>query len=72
MRAASEKGAEHEKAEGLAIARELAAGIRGLARGLHIMPMGRYKVAAEILESLAVRAEGAAPGGKQGRASGVL
>jgi homocysteine S-methyltransferase len=72
MRAASEKGAEHEKAEGLAIARELAAGIRGLARGLHVMPMGRYKVAAEILEFLAVPAEGAAPGGKQVRSSGVL
>ncbi len=52
MRRANEKGPEHEKAEGLAIARELAAGIAKLARGLHIMPMGRYRTAGEILEAL--------------------
>ncbi|MEX0878209.1 MAG: bifunctional homocysteine S-methyltransferase/methylenetetrahydrofolate reductase [Thermoanaerobaculia bacterium] len=52
MRKANERGPEHEKAEGLAIARELAAGIAKLARGLHIMPMGRYKTAGQILEVL--------------------
>jgi homocysteine S-methyltransferase len=57
MRDASERGAEHEKAEGLAIARELAAGIAGLARGLHVMPMGRYKAVPEILEALPARAK---------------
>jgi homocysteine S-methyltransferase len=52
MRKASERGPEHEKAEGLAIARELLAGIAQLARGVHIMPMGKYKTAGEILEAL--------------------
>jgi homocysteine S-methyltransferase len=52
MRRAQEKGAEHEKAEGLAIARELAAGIARLARGIHVMPMGKYRVAGEILEAI--------------------
>jgi homocysteine S-methyltransferase len=52
MRRAAEKGAEHEKAEGLAIARELAVAIREVARGLHVMPMGKYRVAAEILEAI--------------------
>jgi methionine synthase I (cobalamin-dependent)/5,10-methylenetetrahydrofolate reductase len=52
MRKAAEKGPEHEKAEGLAIARELAAGIAKLARGIHVMPMGRYKTAGEVLESI--------------------
>ena len=52
MRKANERGPEHEKAEGLSIARELAAGIARLARGLHIMPMGKYRTAAEILEAL--------------------
>ena len=52
MRRASESGPDHEKAEGLAIARELAAAIAGIARGLHIMPMGRYGVVKRILEAL--------------------
>jgi homocysteine S-methyltransferase len=52
MRAASEKGPEHEKAEGLAIARELAVAIREVARGLHVMPMGKYGLLAEILEAI--------------------
>jgi methionine synthase / methylenetetrahydrofolate reductase (NADH) len=52
MRKANERGPEHEKAEGLAIARELAAGIAKLARGLHIMPMGKYRTAGEILQVL--------------------
>jgi homocysteine S-methyltransferase len=52
MRRASEKGAEHERAEGLAIARELAAGIARLAPGMHLMPMGKYKTAGEILEAV--------------------
>jgi len=52
MRRAAEKGAEHERAEGLAIARELAAGIARLAPGMHVMPMGKYKTAGEILEAV--------------------
>ena len=52
MRRAAERGAEHEKAEGLAIARELASGIARLARGIHVMPMGKYKTAAEILQAI--------------------
>ena len=52
MRRAAERGAEHEKAEGLAIARELAAGIARLARGIHVMPMGKYKTAGEILQAI--------------------
>ena len=43
MRRAADRGPEHEKAEGLAIARELAAGIAAIARGIHIMPMGRVR-----------------------------
>ena len=43
MRRAADKGKEHERAEGIAIARELAAGIARLARGIHIMPMGRTR-----------------------------
>ena len=59
MRRAAEKGAEAEKEEGLAIARELAAGIAGLARGLHVMPMGRYEIAAEIVAALPAPARAA-------------
>jgi methionine synthase / methylenetetrahydrofolate reductase(NADPH) len=55
MRKAAERGAEHEKAEGLQIARELAAGIARIARGVHVMPMGKYKTAAEVLAALPVR-----------------
>jgi homocysteine S-methyltransferase len=52
MRRAAERGPDHEKAEGLAIARELAVGIAKVARGIHIMPMGRYKTAGAILEAV--------------------
>jgi len=52
MRRAAEKGTEHEKAEGLAIARELAVAIHQVARGVHVMPMGKYKLATEILEAI--------------------
>ncbi len=52
MRRAAERGAEHEKAEGLDIARELAAGIARLARGIHVMPMGKYRMASELLQSI--------------------
>ncbi len=61
MRQAAERGAEHEKAEGLAIARELAAGIASLAgvRGVHVMPMGKYRTAGEILEAIPAARRGA-------------
>jgi methionine synthase I (cobalamin-dependent)/5,10-methylenetetrahydrofolate reductase len=52
MRRASERGSDHEKAEGLAIARELSAAIAGIARGVHIMPMGKYSLVAEILDAV--------------------
>jgi homocysteine S-methyltransferase len=52
MRRAADRSADHEKAEGLAIARELAAAIREVARGLHVMPMGRYSVLRDVLEAL--------------------
>jgi methionine synthase / methylenetetrahydrofolate reductase (NADH) len=62
MRRAADRGPDHEKSEGLAIARELATGIAGLARGIHIMPMGRYELTAEILQAVSAgdrRAAGA-------------
>lgn len=52
MRKANENGPDFEKAEGLAIARELAAAISGLCRGIHIMPMGKYALVGEILEAV--------------------
>ncbi len=52
MRAAAEKGGDHEKAEGLAIARELAQAISAMARGIHIMPMGKYALVGEILQAV--------------------
>jgi homocysteine S-methyltransferase len=52
MRRANERGQDHEKAEGLAIARELAAAIAGIARGIHIMPMGKYGLVSEILDAV--------------------
>jgi len=55
MRAAAERSPEHERMEGLAIARELAAAIAGVARGIHIMPMGKYASVGEILEALPER-----------------
>ena len=57
MRRAADRGPEHEKAEGLAIARELASAIREVARGLHVMPMGKYPLAAEILEAMSPKGE---------------
>lgn len=52
MRRAHEKGGDFEKAEGLSIARELAAAIAKLASGLHVMPMGRYSLVKEILSEI--------------------
>jgi homocysteine S-methyltransferase len=52
MRQAAARDTEAEKAEGLAIARELASGIASMARGVHIMPMGRSEAVAEILRVL--------------------
>ena len=49
--------ADHEKAEGLAIARELAVAIHQVARGVHVMPMGKYRLAAEILEAIPLEPE---------------
>ena len=59
MRRASEKGAEFEAAEGLAIARELAAEIAGIAPGIHIMPMQRYALVEKILQAVPRRPAGA-------------
>lgn len=59
MRKASERGVDHERAEGLAIARELAAAISDLARGIHIIPMGDYGSVRRILEAIPARLEGA-------------
>jgi homocysteine S-methyltransferase len=52
MRRASEKGGDHEKAEGVTIARELAVAIREVARGLHVMPMGKYGLLSDILDAV--------------------
>jgi homocysteine S-methyltransferase len=60
MKKASARGVEAEREEGLAIARELAAGISGLARGIHVLPMGRYDAVAEILPALPARERRAA------------
>jgi homocysteine S-methyltransferase len=55
MRRAAERGQEFEREEGLAIARELAAGIGAVARGLHLAPSGRYEAVRQILEALPSR-----------------
>jgi methionine synthase / methylenetetrahydrofolate reductase (NADH) len=52
MRRAAEKSPDHERETGLEIARQLADGIAGIARGIHIMPMGRYELVAKLLEDL--------------------
>jgi len=52
MRKASEKGPGFEAAEGLAIARELAAAISRIAPVIHIMPMQRYSLVEEILQGV--------------------
>ncbi len=57
MRRAAEKGPDHEKAVGLEIARELATAIHRVARGIHVMPMGKYKLTAEILDAIPVNRE---------------
>jgi homocysteine S-methyltransferase len=64
MRRAHERGPEHEKAEGLSIARELAAAIAGIARGVHIMPMGKYTLLSEILDAVPRREKQAASHGQ--------
>ncbi len=62
MRKAAEKGKAFEEEEGLAIARELARGIAGMARGLHIMPMQKYELVEKVLEAMpASRAPRPAP-----------
>jgi len=63
MRQAAERGTDFEKAEGLAIARELASGIASLARGIHVMPMGKYGLVPEILEAVPRRGEKARTAG---------
>jgi homocysteine S-methyltransferase len=52
MRRAAEKGPEFEEEEGIAIAVELARAIAERSRGIHIMPMGRYRVVGEVLEAI--------------------
>jgi 5,10-methylenetetrahydrofolate reductase len=54
MRRAADRGPEFEAEEGLAIALELARGISERARGIHIMPMGRYDVVKRILAEIGV------------------
>ena len=61
MRGAAGKGPEFEAEEGLAIAVELARGIRERARGVHIMPMARYEAVARILGALGSGAGKKAP-----------
>ena len=57
MRKAAERGPEFEAEEGIAIGIELAKAIRERARGVHIMPMGRYDTVARLLDALGVRKE---------------
>jgi methionine synthase / methylenetetrahydrofolate reductase (NADH) len=52
MRRAAERGPEHELEEGLAIAVELARAIAERARGVHVMPMGRYELVKRIVAAL--------------------
>ena len=52
MRRAAEKGPEFEAEEGIAIALELAVAIAERARGVHIMPMGRYELVRRIVAAL--------------------
>jgi homocysteine S-methyltransferase len=63
MREAHEKGPDWEKAEGLAIARELAASISALCRGIHVMPMGKYALVSEILDGVISRPQARRAGG---------
>ncbi|MDH3458367.1 MAG: methylenetetrahydrofolate reductase, partial [Gemmatimonadota bacterium] len=51
MRQAQEKGAEAARDEGVAIAREMLAAVRGAVQGVHVSaPLGRVDVAREVLE----------------------
>ena len=52
LRRAAEKGPEFEEEEGIALSLELAKEIAARARGLHVMPMGRYGIVKRILEAL--------------------
>jgi methionine synthase I (cobalamin-dependent)/5,10-methylenetetrahydrofolate reductase len=53
MRKAQDGGAERARQEGAAIAREILAAIRGMVQGIQISPpLGRYRLALEILEVL--------------------
>lgn len=53
MRKAQEAGAESARQEGVAIARETLAALRGKVQGIQISPpLGRYRLALEILEVL--------------------
>ncbi len=54
MEKAAEKGPAFENEEGIAIGLELARAIADRARGVHIMPMGRYDVVRRILQALGV------------------
>ena len=63
MRRAAERGGEFEIEEGLAIARELATAIAGVASGMHVMPMQRYALVESILEAVPSSARGTAAGG---------
>jgi len=57
LRKAADRGPEFEAEEGIAIGIELAKAIRERARGVHIMPMGRYDTVARLLDALGVRKE---------------
>jgi methionine synthase I (cobalamin-dependent)/5,10-methylenetetrahydrofolate reductase len=59
MRKAAEKGPKWEEEEGLAIGTELARAILERARGVHLMPMGRYEVVRRILAEVAREARNA-------------
>jgi homocysteine S-methyltransferase len=52
MRRASEKGPQFELDEGIAIAAEIARAVAERARGLHVMPMGRYDAVQRIVAEL--------------------
>jgi methionine synthase / methylenetetrahydrofolate reductase(NADPH) len=56
MKKAAEKGPKWEEEEGLEIAAELARAILERARGVHIMPMGRYDVVKRILAEVGIEA----------------
>jgi homocysteine S-methyltransferase len=50
MRRAQEKGADHARAEGVAIAREMIDTLDGMVQGIHVSaPLGRIEVALEVI-----------------------